>query len=92
MGLSFFGWNGMRVGSAAGCANGVVHLALAAVGALATRGLLGVAACLAAHGLVLEALFGVELLLTSGKHKFGAAVTAYENLVFEHFWMIPLEK
>jgi hypothetical protein len=48
--------------------------------------LLGVAASLAALGLVLEALFLVELLLTGGEHKFVAAFLAYQGLVLENLF------
>ena len=47
-------------------------------------GLTGLTAGLAAGGLVLEALFGVEFLLTGGKHEFLATVFAYQRFVFVH--------
>ena len=66
--------------TAALCAGGdeVLSLALARV-------LLGVTACLAALGLVEEALFLVELLLTCGEHKFLAALFAHQSFVLKDF-------
>jgi hypothetical protein len=66
-------------------ANSIVHLALTTLGTVAARALLGIAASLATNGFVLETLFGIELLLTSGKYEFAATITANESLVFEHF-------
>ena len=59
------------------------HLTLA-VGVVAL-GLASRAAFLAASGLILEALLGVESLLTGGEDKFLAAVLANQSLVFVHF-------
>ena len=66
-----------------------LRAALAAHGheilALASGGLLaGGPAVLAALGLVLKALFRVELLLTGGKHKLFTALFANQCFVFEH--------
>mgnify|MGYP006973084779 CR=1 FL=1 len=66
-------------GRAARRANGVVHLTLA--GAL---GLTSVPARLATDGLVLEAFFGIEFLLTGREYEFSAAILAYQCLVLEH--------
>ena len=52
-------------------------------------GLAGLTAGLAAGGLVLEALFGVEFLLTGGEHKFLATVFAYQRFVFVHDQATP---
>ena len=53
---------------------------------------------LAAGGLVLEALFGVEFLLACGEYEFAAAILAYQSLVFKHgslplrvFWLKPAD-
>ena len=52
--------------------------------AVAVLGLTGVTAGLAPAGFVLETLFGVEFLLTSGENKFLTAVTAHQRLVLIH--------
>ena len=52
--------------------------------AVAVLGLAGVTAGLAAPGLVLEALLGVELLFAGGKDELVSAVTAGQCLVFVH--------
>ena len=79
-------------GLAAACANGVEHLALTTGSVLA-----GIAACLAALGLVLETTACVELLLTGGPNEFFAAIFAYQSLVFVHsgyllFVYLPAEE
>ena len=51
--------------------------------------LAGITACLAALGLVLEAAFSVESLLTGGEHELVAAIFALQSLVFVHL-EIPL--
>jgi hypothetical protein len=77
------GLEGHLSGLAALGANDIVHRAIAAVettvGSLAL-----VTAGLAAAGLILEALIGVELLLGRGENELIAALTAYQSLVFEH--------
>ena len=49
-----------------------------------------VPACLAAYGLILEALLSIELLFACGENEFGAAILAYQSLVFEHLVYNPL--
>ena len=66
-------------GRAALCADGVIHDALAAGSVLA-----GLPASLAAGGLVLEALFGIELLLAGREGELGAAILANQYFVFKH--------
>ena len=80
------GNEGHRGGSAAGCAGGLEGL----TGRVGAVGLAGSAAFLAAGGLILEALLGVEFLLASREHKFGTAVTAHQSLVFVHGWVPPI--
>jgi len=63
-------------------AHGVIHLAGSASGG--TVSLACLAAVAAAGGLVLEALFGVEGLLTSGENEFFATVFAHQRLIFVH--------
>jgi hypothetical protein len=60
--------------------NGLILLA----GGGGTSVLAGVAALLAAGGLVLEAFFSVEFLLTGGEHELGATVAARERFVLIH--------
>jgi len=60
-------------------ADGGVHFAIRSGGALA-----GVAAVLAALGLVHEAFFSVEFLLAGGENEFGAALLADQGFVLEH--------
>ena len=67
-------------GSAALCADRIVHHTLAAGSVLAS-----LTAGLAAGGLILETLFGVKLLLAGGENEFSAAVLANQCLVFKHF-------
>ena len=83
---------GHLAGLAAACANGVEHLALTTGSVLA-----GIAACLAALGLVLETTACVELLLTGGENELFAAIFAYQSLVFVHsgyllFVYLPAEE
>ena len=59
--------------------------------------LAGIAACLAALGLVLETTAGVELLLAGGPDELLAAILAYQSLVFVHsgyllFVYLPAEE
>ena len=61
-------------------ADGLVLLA----GGGGTGVLAGVAALLAAGGLVLEAFFSVEFLLTGGEHELGATVATRERFVLIH--------
>ena len=49
-----------------------------------TAGLAGLTARLAAGGLVLESLFGVEFLLTSGENELSTTIFANQRLVFVH--------
>jgi hypothetical protein len=81
------GLEGHLGGAAAAIADHFVHLTgaiVAAVGVTASGAASGATA-----GLVLEALLGKESLLRSGKHKFGAAVTALEGLVLIHGGIPP---
>ena len=48
------------------------------------RGLAGIAASLAALGLVLEASFRIEFLLTSGENEFCSTLFANKGSVFVH--------
>ena len=70
---------GNLAGLAAAGADSVEHLALTT-----GRILAGIAAGLAALGLVLETTAGVELLLAGGPNELLAAILAYQSLVFEH--------
>ena len=65
--------------AAASCASSGKELSGATLSVLAS-----VTASLAALGLVLEASFSVEFLLTSGKGELGATLFADQNLVFVH--------
>ena len=67
-------------GRAAGGTGRLIHLA----GSGSAVRLAGRTAFLATGGLVLEALLGVEGLFTGGKHKFLAAIPAYQRLVLVH--------
>ena len=80
-----FGYERNFAGLAAICTYGVILLALTAANVL-TIG----AAFLAAGGLILEALFSIELLLASGEYELRAAFLAYQCLVFEHVCLFPL--
>ena len=85
-GLVVPGQEGHLGGRAALRTNGVVHLTV-----LVARSVLAVVPALpAADGLVLEALLGIEFLLTGGEGKLTAAIPADQNFVFEHctfpFW------
>ena len=73
------GLEGTLARLAAAGADSVEHLALTTGSVLA-----GIAAGLAALGLVLETTAGVELLLTGGPNELLAAILAYQSLVFEH--------
>ena len=66
---------------AAGCANCVIHLALASV---AAGCLAGVAAGLATKRLVGETLFSIELLLSGSEGELLSAILADQNLVVVH--------
>ena len=72
-------------------AGGLVHFALLSLTVSRAAVLAGDAAGLAAGRLVLEALLRVELLLTSGEHKFLATVFAGQSLVLIH-GIFPSEK
>ena len=82
------GDEGHGSGLAASSAGGLEHLA----GSGSAVGLTGSAALTAAGGLILEALLGIELLLTSGEHELGAAITAYQRLVFVQVGDPPCQK
>lgn len=69
-------------GLAALGAHSVMHLTGSAGGG--TGGLAGHTASLAAAGLILETLLGIELLLACGENEFCAAVLANQRLVFVH--------
>ena len=70
---------------------GLVHFALLSLTGSRAAVLAGDAAGLAASRLILEALLRVELLLTSGEHKFLATVSAGQSLVLIH-GIFPSEK
>ena len=78
-------------GNASGLATLSAHSLehLTAFAAVGTAGLTGIAASLAASGLVLEALLSVESLLTSGEHELVATILTNQRLVFVH-WNFPL--
>ena len=78
----------LRLSAAIG-ANGIVHFARAAIVA---RRLMGLTALTAAGGLILEALFSVEFLLSGCEHEFLATVTAHQRLVLIHVICDPLIK
>ena len=85
-GLVIPGQEGHLGGCTALGTDGVIHLAV-----LVARSVLAVGPALpAADGLVLEALLGVEFLLTGGEGELTAAIPADQNFVFEHctfpFW------
>ena len=82
------GDEGNSRGLAAGGTGRLEHLA----GSGSAVGLAGGAALTAAGGLVLEALFSVELLLTGGEHEFGTAIAANQRLVFVHDGDPPFQK
>ena len=67
-------------GRAALRTNGVIHHTLPAGGVLAR-----LTACLAAGGLVLQALLRIKLLLTGGEGELSTAILANQYLVFKHF-------
>ena len=62
-------------------ANSVVHLTRSAG---STAGLTRLTAGLAAGGLVLESLFGIEFLFTGSENELSATVFAYQRFVFVH--------
>ena len=70
---------------------GLIHFALLSLTGSRAAVLAGDAAGLAAGRLILEALLRVELLLTSGEHKFLATVSAGQSLVLIH-GIFPSEK
>ena len=61
--------------------DGIIHLAGCAGSA---AGLASLTAGLATGRLVLESLFGIELLFTGGENELSAAVFAYQRFVFVH--------
>ena len=56
-----------------------------------TIGFAGLTAGLAAGGLVLESLFGIEFLFTSGENELSATVFAYQRFVFVHDQVTPIK-
>ena len=72
--------------SALGTDRIVHHARSAGSGAI---GLAGLTAGLAAGGLVLKALFGIEFLFTGGEHELLTTVFAYQRLVFVHGQVTP---
>ena len=68
-------------GLSAFSADGIMHLARTAGSA---AGLPCLTASLAAGGLVLESLFGIEFLFTGSENELSATVFAYQRLVFVH--------
>ncbi len=67
-------------------ADGIKHLTRTAGSA---AGFPGLTAGLAAGGLVLESLFGVEFLFTGGENELSTAVLAYQRFVFVHDQATP---
>ena len=82
------GDEGHGSGLAASSAGRLEHLA----GSGSAVGLAGGAALTAAGGLVLEALFSIELLLTGGEHELSTAIAANQRLVFVHDGDPPFQK
>ena len=80
----FSGLEGNLAFCTAFCANCIIEGLCASGSSLAC-----VAASFASLGLILEALFSIEFLLTGGEHKFITAVFVCECLVFVHF-LFPL--
>ena len=62
-------------------ADGIMHLARTAG---STAGFTGLTASLAAGGLILESLFGIEFLFTGSENELSATVFAYQRFVFVH--------
>ena len=71
-------------GSAALCADRIIHLTIVRALALA-----GVPARFATDRLILEAFLGIEFLFACGEREFLAAVTAHQILVLVHEWYPP---
>ena len=69
-------------------ANSVVHLTRSAG---STAGLTRLTAGLAAGGLVLESLFGIEFLFTGSENELSATVFAYQRFVFVHDQVTPIK-
>jgi hypothetical protein len=69
------------------CANSVKHLARTG----GTAGLASLTAGLAAGGLVLESLFGIEFLFTGSENELSATVFAYQRFVFVHDQVTPIK-
>jgi hypothetical protein len=72
--------------AAAACANSSEHLARSLCAALASC-----TAVLASLGLMLKALFSVELLLAGSENELIAAVLTYQCLVFVHSFLPHFE-
>ena len=68
-------------------ANSVEHLTRSAGSA---AGFPCLTAGLAAGGLVLESLFGVEFLFTGGEYELSTTVIAYQRFVFVHDLVTPI--
>jgi hypothetical protein len=75
------GLEGNLSGLSAFCANRIMHFTRSAGSA---AGLASLAAGLAAGGLVLESLFGIEFLFTGSENELSATVFAYQRFVFVH--------
>ncbi len=69
-------------------ANRVVHLTRSAG---STAGLARLTAGLAAGGLVLESLLGIEFLFTCSENELSATVFAYQRFVFVHDQVTPIK-
>ena len=69
-------------------ANSVIHLTRSAG---STAGLTRLTAGLAAGGLVLESLFGIEFLFTGSENELSATVFAYQRFVFVHDQVTPIK-
>ena len=87
-GTVLFGLEGNLSGLSAFCANSVVHLTRSAG---STACLTGLTAGLAAGGLVLESLFGIEFLFTGSENELSATVFAYQRFVFVHDLVTPIK-
>ena len=80
-GAVFLRLEGNLGGLSAFSANSVEHLTRSAG---STAGLTRLTAGLAAGGLVLESLFGIEFLFTGSENELSATVFAYQRFVFVH--------
>ena len=87
-GAVFLGLERNLGGLSAFRANSVVHLTRSAGSAACLACL---TAGLAAGGLVLESLFGIEFLFTCSENELSATVFAYQRFVFVHDQVTPIK-